>query len=274
MTDRELTSWALRLVPRLGSVARLYLPGAPLDARRRELLAAVVSGARGAPALADLHAGWLDVLGPADLDDVDDEVFAWAARVATSPWPDGLEDPDLPVDDSVRHALSAAVTHGVVVALTVRRAQSAVDRLRGRRPLTLSGLGSDVLGAVVGAPVAVPLAAAAGAVAVVGRVLPDPATLVVDPEPNLLTQLLADALPAWLGGVWGRVLVAALPVEVPVAWRSGRTGATVRVGRGLVQVENGLAADAWALFDGDVDSLVRAGSRTLTREVRAAHARP
>ncbi len=274
MTDRELTSWALRLVPRLGSVARLYLPGAPLDARRRELLAAVVSGARGAPALADLHAGWLEVLGPAELDDVDDEVFAWAARAAATPWPDGLDDADLPVDDSVRHALSAAVTHGVVVALTVQRAQSAVDRLRGRRPFTLTGLGSDVLGAVVGAPVAVPLAAAAGAVSVVGRVLPDPATLIVDAEPNLLTQLLADALPAWLGGVWGRLLVAALPVEVPVAWRSGRTGATVRVGRGFVQVENGLAADAWALFDGDVDSLVRVGSRTLAREVRAAHVRP
>lgn len=274
MTDRELTSWALRLVPRLGSVARLYLPGALLDARRRELLAAVVSGARGAPALADLHTAWLEVLGPAELDDVDDEVFAWAARAAATPWPDGLEDPDLPVDDAVRQALSAAVTHGVVVALTVQRAQSAVDRLRGRRPFTLTGLGSDVLGAALGAPVAVPLAAAAGAVAVVGRVLPDPATLVVDPEPNLLTQLLADALPAWLGGVWGRLLVATLPVEVPVAWRSGRTGATVRVGRGLVQVENGLAADAWALFDGDVDSLVRAGSRTLAREVRAAHARP
>lgn len=274
MTDRELTSWALRLVPRLGSVARLYLPGAPLDARRRELLAVVVAGARGVPALADLHAGWLEVLGPAELDDVDDEVLAWAARAAATPSPDGLEHPDLPVDDAVRHALSAAVIHGVVVALTVQRAQSAVDRLRGRLPFTLSGLGADVLGAVVGAPVAVPLAAAAGAVSVVGRVLPDPATLVVDPEPNLLTQLLADALPAWLGGVWGRLSVAALPVEVPVAWRSGRTGATVRVGRGLVRVENGLAADAWALFDGDVDSLVRAGSRTLAREVRAAHARP
>ena len=57
-------------------------------------------------------------------------------------------------------------------------------------------------------------------------------------------------------------------------WQSGRSGSTVRVGRGRVQVENGLAPDAWAMFDGDVDSLVRAGSRTLAREVRAAHARP
>jgi len=40
----------------------------------------------------------------------------------------------------------------------------------------------------------------------------------------------------------------------------------------VVQIENGLATDAWALIDGDVDSLVRAGSRTLSREVRAAGA--
>jgi hypothetical protein len=274
VTDAELTAWALRLVPQLGSVVRLYLPGAPFDARRREVLAAVVAGARGVPGLADLHAGWLEVLGPAELDDVDDEVFAWAARAAATPWSESMVALELPVDDAVRHALSAGVVHGVVVALTVQRAQSAVDRLVGRRPFSLRGLGSDVVGAVVGAPVAVPLAAAAGAVSLVGRLLPDPATVLVDPEPNLLTQLLADALPGWIGGVWGRVLVSMLPVEVPVAWRSGCTGSTVRVGRGVVQVENGLAADAWALFDGDVDSLVRAGSRTLAREVRAAHARP
>jgi hypothetical protein len=274
VTDPDVTAWALRLAPQLGSVLRLYLPGAPFDARRRELLATVVSGARGVPVLADLHTGWLEVLGPAELDDVDDEVFAWAARAAVLPWPEAGEAPDLPVDDAVRQALSAAVAHGVVVALTVQRGQSAVDRLLGRRPFSLKGLGSDVMGFVVGAPVAVPLAAAAGAVSVLGRVVPAPATLVVDSDPNLLTQLLADALPAWLGGVWGRLLVSMLPVEVPVAWQSGRSGSTVRVGRGRVQVENGLAPDAWAMFDGDVDSLVRAGSRTLAREVRAAHARP
>lgn len=273
MNEPDLVSWGRRLVPRAATVARLYLPGAPVDARRRELLATVVAGACRSPELVGLHVGWLEVLGPAELD-VDDEVFGWARdAVATPP---GEPLPPLPaaVDEVVAQALGAAVAHGVVAAVTAHRARSAVDRLIGRRPRSLPALASDLAVVGLGAPVLVPLAGAAGAVSVLGRLVPDPAELHVDADPNLLTQLLADALPAWLGGVGGRILVASLPVEVPLSWRSGRTGATVRIRRGRVLVHNGLAPDAWALFDGDVDSLVRAGSHTIARELRAAHATP
>ena len=68
-----MRAWALHLAPRLGSVARLYLPGSAIDARRRELLGAVVSGALDVGSLVGLHAAWLEVLGPAELDDVDDD---------------------------------------------------------------------------------------------------------------------------------------------------------------------------------------------------------
>lgn len=265
----EVTSWAMELVPRLGTVARLYLPGAPLDGRRRELLSAVVAGARGVPAVADLHMAWLDVLGPADLDDLDDEIFAWAADAAQdcSVISDG---PGLPVEESVGRALAAALVHGVVVALTVTHARRLGARMAGREPRRVAAMAGDLVGCGVGAPATVPVLVAAGLVREFGRLVPAPPSIVVDPEPNLLSHLLADAVPAWLGGVGGRLLAATLPVEVPVAWRSGNSGATVRVGRGRVQVENGVADDAWALFDGDVDSLVRAGSRTLAREVRAS----
>ncbi len=266
----EFVRWTADLVPRAGTIARLYLPGAAVDARRRELLAAAVANARGVAAVADIHLAWAEVLGPADLDDLDDEVFAWAAGASSDR---GLiaQGPGLPVDDGVARMLAAAVVHGVVVALTVGHAQSLGKRVTGRAPRQVGGAISDLAACGLGAPATVPLLMAAGMVWSFGRLVPAPPSVVVDPEPNLLSHLLADAVPAWLGGVGGRVLAAALPVEVPVAWRSGHSGATVRVGRGRVQVENGVAADAWALFDGDVDSLVRAGSRTLAREVRASH---
>lgn len=272
MTDLDLFSWGRRLVPQAVTAARLYLPGAPLDARRRELLAAVVAGACENQTLTGLHVSWLDFLGPAELDDVDDEIFAWAvAAVGTPP---GAALPPLPagLDPARRAALTAAVAHGVVSAIALHRAQSAAERLIGRRPRSLAGFAGDVVAAGLSAPTVVPVAAAAGMLSVLGRVVPAPAELHVDADPNLLTQLLADAMPAWLGGVWGRILVAMLPVEVPLSWSSGQTGSTVRVARGRVVVHNGLAEDAWAHFDGDIDSLVRAGSQTLAREMRAAHA--
>lgn len=272
MSSPEMRAWALHLAPRLGSVARLYLPGSAIDARRRELLGAVVSGALDVGSLVGLHAAWLEVLGPAELDDVDDEVMAWAAGAAVCAHPYQVEDPAVPLDEPSRQALFTGVAHAVVVARTLNSARSVLDRVVGRQARSVTGLASDLADVALGAPVSIPLMAAAGAVGTLGRVIPDPPTVVVDPEPDLLTQLLAEAMPTWLGGISGRLLVAALPVPVPVAWRSGESGATARVGRGVVQIENGLAADAWALIDGDVDSLVRAGSRTLSREVRAAGA--
>lgn len=273
MTDLDLLSWGRRLVPQLPAVARLYLPGSALDPRRRELVATLVAGSCRVDALAALHVSWLEFLGPAELDDSDDELFRWAVAAVETLAGDAL--PPLPedVDEEVGRALAAAVAHGVVSAIALHRADSAAMRVIGRRPRTLHGLVSDVWAAAIAAPAVVPVAVAAGTLAAIERIVPEAADIHVDPDPNLLTQLLADALPTWLGGAWARVLVAALPFEVPMSWRSGPTVATVRVGRGRVQVHNGLAEDAWALFDGDIDNLVRAGSQRITREMRASHAR-
>ena len=51
----EFVRWTADLVPRAGTIARLYLPGAAVDARRRELLTAAVANARGVAAMADIH---------------------------------------------------------------------------------------------------------------------------------------------------------------------------------------------------------------------------
>lgn len=265
--------WYAALVPRLATVARCHLPGAPVDARRRELVAAVVAGAAGSEALARLHADWHDVLGPAELTEVDDEVLAWAAQ-AVGLLPE-LDPADLPdeVTPAAARAVAALVVHGVVASATLARASSLAGRVTGARPRSPVDALGDLAAVVVGLPLTLPSVAVGSVLGAVGRLAPAAAPVAIDPDPNLLTQLLAETLPTWLGSAWGRTLVAALPVEVPVAVRSGLTGSTVRVGRGRVQVVNGIESDVWALFDGEIDALLRAGSHTLTRELRAARLR-
>lgn len=271
--DISFPRWYAALVPRLATVARCHLPGSPVDARRRELVAAVVAGAAGSGALARLHADWHDVLGPAELTEVDDEVLAWAVQsVGTLPVLDGTDLPD-EVAPAAARAVTALVVHGVVTSATLARAASLADRVTGARPRRPAATLGDLAAVVAGLPLTLPSLAVGSVLSAVRRLAPPPAHVEVGPEPNLLTQLLAETLPTWLGSAWGRTLVAGLPVEVPVAVRSGLTGATVRVGRGRVQVANGIDGDVWALFDGEIDALLRAGSHSLTRELRAAHLR-
>lgn len=262
-------AWLLALAPRLGTVVRCHLPGAPIDARRRELVSAVVADAAGSPLMARLHADWHEVLGPAELTETDDEVLSWVvAAVTRTPVLDGTDLPD--VDERTRRAVGALVAHGVVASATLGHLESLGDQVRGRRarsPMTMLG---DLAACAVGLPLTVPSAAAGAVLGVVGRLAPPAVPIEVEPDPNLLSQLLAETLPTWLGSAWGRTLVARLPVEVPIAVRSGRSGATVRIGAGRVRVGDGIADDAWALFDGDIDALVRAGSHHLGRELRAA----
>jgi hypothetical protein len=260
-------------VPRLPTVVREHLPGRALDARRRELVSAVVTGSAGADLLARLHSSWHDVLGPAELSEVDDELLVWVAN-AIGPAP-RLDLDALPADLSPawREAGAATVIHGVVTAVAIDRVASLARRLGGSVPLSPAGFAGDAVAVLLSLPVTVPVLTAGLVADLVGRVAPAPAVLEVDDDANLLVQLLAETLPTWLGSAWGRVLVAALPVEVPVAVRSGLSGATVRLGLGRVRVVNGVADDAWALFDGEIDGLLRAGTHSLSRELRAARLR-
>lgn len=276
MSTSEETSfgqWVIALVPRMGTVVRCHLPGAPVDARRRELVSTVVAGAAGNAALGRIHAQWHDLLGPAELTELDDEILAWVvAAVAEIGALDGSGLPD-ECSPAARRAVAALVAHGVVAAATADRAGSLADRVAGRRSRAPLAVAADVAACAVGAPLTLPTAAVGALLGAIGRLAPEPAAVEVDVEPNLLTLLLAETLPTWLGSAWGRTLVARLPVEVPVAVRSGLSGATVRVGRGRVRVVNGIADDVWALFDGEIDALLRAGSHHLTRELRAARLR-
>ncbi len=264
------------MVPVVLPLVRAHLPGAHLDARRRELVAEAVAEGAGRDDLARLHRRWLAVLGPPELTEADDEMVAWAAGAAearAAGRPFDLGDLPADTDPGAGRTIAALVVHGVAAAAAATAAESLVDRATGRSSRDPWAALGDLMAVAVGVPVVLPTVVASSIVDLLGRLAPDPAPIEVGPDPNLLTQLLAETLPTWLGSAWGRTFVGRLPVVVPVAVRAGRSGATVRVGRGRVVVENGIGDDIWALFDGEVDALLRAGSQSLAREVRSSRPR-
>lgn len=274
MTDaadapRRFLGWSAALAPRLADLARAYLPAPPVTPRHREHLMVAVAAALGCVPLQHLHRGWYDLLGPAELTEQDDDVEAWASAAvlegpgeALAALPDGLPD-------AAVRALQALVAHTAASAAAVEAFEALAGQVRGRQRTDLTAIPAQVATTLAGGFLVLPTAVTGAMFGAVGRLVPSAPPVDVDEDPNLLVQLLAETLPTWLGSAWGRTVVAAVPVTVPIAVRAGLTGATVRIGRGRVSIANGLAADVWAVFDGEVDALVRAGSDNLSRELRA-----
>ena len=261
--------WYREALPRLGTVARCYLPGASVDRRRRELVAVLVGHSVADPAIVAFHQAWQRLLGPAELTEVDDDVVDWVIGVSF----DGHLDDGAALgglDEAARDAVIALVAHTLASAAALQRGRSLVDRITGTRPRHLPSMFGDAVGAVVGLPLVVPTAIAGATASVLDRLAPDRPVLEVPDDANLLTAMLADVLPVWLGSAWGRMFVAKLPVEIPVGVKSGASVATVRIGRGGVRLHNGIDDDVWALFDGEVDALLQAGTRSLSRQLRQA----
>ena len=48
---------------------------------------------------------------------------------------------------------------------------------------------------------------------------------------------------------------------------AGRTSATVRIGRGAITVDNGIAPDAALVVEGDVEPLLQLATGHLVREI-------
>jgi hypothetical protein len=93
-------------------------------------------------------------------------------------------------------------------------------------------------------------------------------------EANLLVHLLAAAIPTYLSNAAVRLVVLGLPFEVAVGLKAGRTTATVRVGRRRVSVENGVAVDALAVVEGEVEPLLKLASGNVVGELRKLRLRP
>ena len=65
-----------------------------------------------------------------------------------------------------------------------------------------------------------------------------------------------------------RLAVLGSPVIVPLGLKAGRTSATVRVGRGQIALDNGIAPDVIMVVEGDVEPLLRLASGAVLQEAR------
>jgi hypothetical protein len=117
--------------------------------------------------------------------------------------------------------------------------------------------------------VAAPVLATAGAMRLATRLAP-PMPAIEEPEgddANLLVHLLARTVPAYLANAGVRLALLRLPVVVSIGVRTGRSAATLRIGRGRVEVANGVGSDALVVLEGDVEPLLQVATGSLVREL-------
>jgi hypothetical protein len=145
-----------------------------------------------------------------------------------------------------------------------------------KRPLDVAAAGLELLTVSAAAPLALPLLGVGAVFRTLHRLAPPLPEVDMPPkgEANLLAHLLAQAVPAYLANAAVRLALLRLPFPVAIAIRAGRTSATLRVGRGRVGVENGVASDAIALVEGEVEPLLRLAAGSVLRQLGTVRVRP
>jgi alkylhydroperoxidase family enzyme len=274
-TPSMLAPWLLEVVRTLPGLVGSYAPGGALDARTRERVIMAVTDVNGCRYCAWIHGSWQDFLGDLDPIDAETALLAYATACAEAGRP-------LPADDLLAvlppasvSAVRATVAQIEVSNLVGNTVDGVLARLTRKRPLAPFAIARELATIAVAAPVAAPLLAAAGAMRLVGRLAPSVPVIEMPPagEANLLVHLLASAAPTYLANAAVRLALLGAPVSLTVGVRAGRSGATVRVGRGAISIENGVSPDAVVVVEGEVEPLLQLATGSLVRELRTIRIR-
>jgi len=265
----RLAPWLTELARTLPGLLASYSPRGPLAPRTRERVIMAVTEVNGCRYCAWIHGSWQDFLGDVEPARAEDALLAYARACAEAARPlDPSPLTDVLPADAVA-AVRATVAQIEVSNLVGNTVDGLLARLTRKRPLAPLSAAREVATVALAAPLAAPLLGAAAAMRAVERLappLPD-VQLPTAGEANLLAHLLSQALPTWLANAAVRLVVLGMPASVSVAIRAGRTAATVRVGRGRLAVENGVAGDALFLIEGDVAPLLRLASGAVLEEL-------
>jgi AhpD family alkylhydroperoxidase len=265
-----LLPWMAELARNVPGLVRSYLPGGPIDPRTREQVILAVTEVNGCRYCAWIHGSWADYLGELDDPAEAQEALLTYARASA--------DAGHPLDTA---ALAGALPPGVVATLRATVAQIEVANLVGntvdgllaratrRRPLDPAKAAVELATVAIALPIAIPMLAVGGLFRAVRAAAPDVPEIDMPPagEANLLVHLLARAIPSYLANAGLRLAVLRLPVPVSFAVTAGRTSATVRLGRGGVVIENGVAPDAALVVEGDIEPLLQLATGHLVREI-------
>jgi AhpD family alkylhydroperoxidase len=265
-----LVPWLLELARNAPGLLRSYLPGGPLDPRTREQVILAVTEVNGCRYCAWIHGSWADYLG--ELDDPRDAqeallTYARACAEAARPLDPSALGGALPPE--VLGTLRATVAQIEVANLVGNTVDGLLARATRRRPLDPARALGELATVAIALPIAVPMLAVGGALRLVGAIAPAvPEVQVPDAgEANLLVHMLARAVPSYLANAGVRLALLGLPVPVPIALTAGRTSATLRIGRGRIRVDNGVAPDALVVVEGDVEPLLQLATGHLVREI-------
>jgi AhpD family alkylhydroperoxidase len=268
-----LAPWLVELAVTAGGLVRSYLPGSPIDARTRERVILAVTEVNGCRYCAWIHGSWAAYLGDSVEGPADAEeallAFARASAEAGRPLDTGALAGVLPPDAVA--AVRATVAQIEVSNLVGNTVDGLLARLTGKRPLDPVRAVAEAATVTVAWPLAAPMVLVAAAMRAVERLAPALPEIRTPPEDeaNLLSHLLATTVPAYLANAGVRLAILRLPVPVTIGVRAGRTAATVRVGRGVVEVTNDIAPDAIVVLEGEVEPLLQLATGSLVRELSA-----
>jgi alkylhydroperoxidase family enzyme len=287
MNDRDpfprRTANVARLLPWLAEIAST-IPGLVdsytrkdvLNPRTRERIILAVTEVNGCRYCAWIHGSWQDFLGDVPSGMAEDALLGYARACAEAGRPlDPSPLADVLPPEAVR-AVRATVAQIEVSNLVGNTVDGLLARVTRARPLDPLAAIQEIVAVGAALPLAMPLVGAAAALRMIERLAPRLGAVnkPAGGEANLLVHVLAEAMPLLLANAGVRLLVLNLPMRVPVAVRAGRTTATMRIGRGGITLENGVAGDAIAVVEGEVDTLLKLVTGSLLREIGNVRIRP
>ena len=254
---------------------RVHLAGCVLDTSRRSTGGArAATGRAGATGEAPL-VGWIvdgrrAYVGPAPAGAALDALAAFAEMSATAAAPVDATTLEVTAGPGTARAARGIVAVTRLGDLVERSARSVVGRVVGTRPRELTRAVAETALVVPALPL-VPWAFGSGLVSrVAAAAAPRVPAVSVDggDGSSLVAHVLAEAVPDLLGHALVRTVLLLSPVPVVIAVRLHGTAASICVGRGRVDVTEGVRPDAIAVIDGSLDSLVDVAVASVTRQLR------
>lgn len=266
-----VAAWLAELAKVPTGLALAYVPGTGgVNARTREQLILAVTEVNGCRHSAWVHGSWLEFLGARDPEDELLPLFDYARACAEAGRPLDTTVLDAVYPAALVASVRATVARAEIGNIAGSAADGLLDTAARRRPLSWGAVAREALYVTAALPVTVPAVAAAGTMRLLDRLaptLPDVRTPPPSAETNLVVDLLAQALPTYLGNTILRTGLVWAPLNVSIAFRMEGNAATLTVGRGVVSVDDGVSSDAIVVVDGGLDSLLRVVAGSLAGEL-------
>jgi hypothetical protein len=276
VTVASVFPWLAEIVSTIPGLIDSYTRKDVLNPRTRQRIILAVTEVNGCRYCAWIHGSWQDFLGDVPSGVAEDALLLYARACADAGRPlDPRPLAEVLPTEAVR-AVRATVAQIEVSNLVGNTVDGLLARLTRARPFDPLATLQELVAVAAAVPLAVPLLSTAAALRLLDRLAPRLGA--VDKadagEANLLVHVLAEAMPILLANAAVRLVVLNLPVRVPLAVRAGRTTATMRIGRGGITLENGVAGDAIAVVEGEVDTLLKLVTGSLMREIGNVRIRP